>query len=72
MERAAARRHPEALPGGATPWVGLWTILAHLVGSRITTVYDDVTRYRLYVLVAAYSLLAALVVGRLVRRPRDR
>lgn len=57
---------------GAALWVGLWTTLAYLVGSHITTVYDDVTRYQLYVPAAVGVLLAALVVRHLVRRRRPR
>ncbi|ANP52637.1 membrane protein DedA with SNARE-associated domain [Streptomyces griseochromogenes] len=56
---------------GAALWVGLWASLAYLVGSHVTTVYDDVTRYQLYALVAAGVLLAALVVRHLVRRRRE-
>jgi membrane protein DedA with SNARE-associated domain len=55
---------------GAALWVGLWTTLAYLVGSHITAVYDEISRYQLYVLVAAGALIAALVVRHLLRRRR--
>ncbi|MGW5432161.1 DedA family protein [Streptomyces sp. NPDC004059] len=55
---------------GAALWVGLWTTLAYLVGSHITAVYDEISRYQLYVLVAAGVLIAALVVRHLLRRRR--
>lgn len=56
---------------GAALWVGLWTTLAYLVGSHITTVYDEVSRYEVYVLVAVGVLIAALVVRHCVRRRRE-
>ncbi|MFD4790722.1 DedA family protein [Streptomyces sp. NPDC058459] len=57
---------------GAALWVGLWSTLAYVAGSHITAVYDEIVRYQRYVLVAAASLVAALVVRRLVRRGRGR
>ncbi|MEV6115354.1 DedA family protein [Streptomyces sp. NPDC052109] len=57
---------------GAALWVGVWTTLAYLVGSHITTVYDEVARYQLYILVAAAVLVAAFVVRHFVRRRHER
>ncbi|MEU2923934.1 DedA family protein [Streptomyces sp. NPDC007251] len=57
---------------GAALWVGLWATLSYLVGSHITTVYDEVARYQIYVLVAAALLIAAFVVRHVVRRRRER
>jgi membrane protein DedA with SNARE-associated domain len=57
---------------GAALWVGLWTTLSYLVGSHITTVYDDVARYQIYVLVGVAVLIAAFVVRHVVRRRRER
>ncbi|MFI9808740.1 DedA family protein [Streptomyces sp. NPDC052301] len=57
---------------GAALWVGLWATLAYLVGDHITTVYDEISRYQLYVVVAVAVLVAALVVRRAVRRRRER
>ncbi|MFI8351222.1 DedA family protein [Streptomyces sp. NPDC085596] len=57
---------------GAALWVGLWSTLAYVAGSHITTVYDEIVRYQRYVLIAAGFLVAALVVRHLVRRRRAR
>ncbi|MGN5377686.1 alkaline phosphatase [Streptomyces sp. MUSC 14] len=57
---------------GAALWVGLWTTLAYLAGSHITTIYAEVNRYLLYVVIAAAVVLAALVVRHVVRRRRAR
>jgi membrane protein DedA with SNARE-associated domain len=57
---------------GAALWVGLWTTLAYLVGNHITTVYGEVARYQLYVLVAAAVLVAAFVVRHLAQRRHER
>ncbi|MEV6839261.1 DedA family protein [Streptomyces sp. NPDC051133] len=56
---------------GAALWVGLWATLAYLVGDHITTVYDEISRYQLYVVVAVAALVAAFVVRRLLRRRRE-
>ncbi|MGW3209941.1 DedA family protein [Streptomyces sp. NPDC001135] len=56
---------------GAALWVGLWTTLAYLVGHHITTVYDEVSRYQLYILIAAAVLVAALAVRHFVRRRHE-
>ncbi|MFG2816807.1 DedA family protein [Streptomyces sp. NPDC048410] len=55
---------------GAVLWVGLWSTLAYVAGSHITTVYDEIVRYQRYVLIGAGILVAALVVRHLVRRGR--
>ncbi|MDO0929238.1 DedA family protein [Streptomyces sp. TG1A-8] len=57
---------------GAALWVGFWATLAHLAGSHITTVYDEVTRYQRYVLAGLAALVAALVARHLARRRRAR
>ncbi|MEV5147751.1 DedA family protein [Streptomyces sp. NPDC052727] len=57
---------------GAALWVGLWTTLAYLAGSHITTVYDEIRRYQLYVVLAVAVVLAAFVVRHVVRRRRER
>ncbi|MFG3044225.1 DedA family protein [Streptomyces sp. NPDC048202] len=57
---------------GAVLWVGLWSTLAYVAGSHITTVYDEIVRYQRYVLIAAGILVAALIVRHLVRRRRVR
>ncbi|MFI0230899.1 DedA family protein [Streptomyces sp. NPDC017086] len=57
---------------GAALWVGLWTTLAYLAGSHITTVYADIRRYQPYVLAAAAVVVAGCVVRHLARRRRER
>ncbi|MBV9792606.1 MAG: DedA family protein [Actinobacteria bacterium] len=44
---------------GAALWVGLWVSVGYLAGNHITTIYEQITRYSLYVLIA----LAVVVVG---------
>ncbi|MFJ9908927.1 DedA family protein [Streptomyces sp. NPDC101152] len=53
---------------GAALWVGLWTTLAYAAGTHITTLYDEITRYQLYALIALGVLAAALVGRRLLQR----
>ncbi|MEU2420733.1 DedA family protein [Streptomyces sp. NPDC007851] len=55
---------------GAALWVGLWASLAYATGTHITAVYDEISRYQLYALVALGVLVAALVLRHLLRRRR--
>ncbi|MFF4760917.1 DedA family protein [Streptomyces sp. NPDC001292] len=55
---------------GAALWVGLWVSLAYAVGTHIGTVYDEIRRYEVYVLIALGVLVVALVVRHLLRRRR--
>ncbi|MFE9452112.1 DedA family protein [Streptomyces sp. NPDC006739] len=57
---------------GAALWVGLWSALAYLAGSHITTIYADIGRYELYALIAFAVLVAAFAVRHVVRRRRER
>ncbi|WP_333778885.1 DedA family protein [Streptomyces sp. IBSBF 3136] len=57
---------------GAALWVGLWTTLSYLVGSHITTVYDEISRYQVYVLMALGVLCAAFVTRHVLRRRSER
>ncbi|MFI9565950.1 DedA family protein [Streptomyces rishiriensis] len=52
---------------GAALWVGLWAALAYAAGTHITAVYDVITRYQLYALIALGVLIAALVLRHLLR-----
>ena len=54
---------------GAVLWVGVWAPIGYLAGDHIGTIYADVTRYSLYVLIAIVVLLAAWI-GRAVWRRR--
>lgn len=53
---------------GAALWVGLWVTLAYFAGTHIGTVYDEIRRYEVYVLIALGLLAAALLVRHLLRR----
>ncbi|MEU6068834.1 MULTISPECIES: DedA family protein [Streptomyces] len=53
---------------GAALWVGLWATLAYAAGTHITAVYDEITRYQLYALIALGLLVAALLVRHVLRR----
>ncbi|MFB7738969.1 DedA family protein [Streptomyces sp. NPDC056112] len=55
---------------GAALWVGLWVTLAYAAGTHIGTVYDEISRYQVYVLVALGVLVVALIVRHLLRRRR--
>ncbi|MBW8795107.1 MAG: DedA family protein [Streptomyces sp.] len=55
---------------GAALWVGLWTSLAYVTGTHITAVYDAISRYQRYALIAVGVLVAALVARHLLRRRR--
>lgn len=55
---------------GAALWVTVWVSIGYLAGSHITVIYDTITRYALYVLIALVVLVAALIVRAAVRRRR--
>ena len=57
---------------GAALWVGLWVSLGYLAGSHITTIYEQITRYSLYVLIALAVAVVALVVVRVRKHRRTR
>jgi membrane protein DedA with SNARE-associated domain len=55
---------------GAALWVGLWGSIGYLAGGHITVIYNTITRYSLYFLIALVVVVAALVVRAVVRRRR--
>ncbi len=55
---------------GAALWVGLWASIGYLAGGHITVIYNTITRYSLYFLIALVVVVAALVVRAVVRRRR--
>jgi membrane protein DedA with SNARE-associated domain len=55
---------------GAVLWVGLWTSVGYLAGDHITAIYDTITRYSLYLLIALGVVVAALIVRAVLRRRR--
>jgi membrane protein DedA with SNARE-associated domain len=56
---------------GAALWVGAWVTIGYFAGQHITTIYNDITKYSLYVAIAAVVVIAAWIFMR-VRRRRGR
>ena len=57
---------------GAALWVGTWVSVGYLAGSHIDTIYNYITRYSLYALIALVVVIAALIARHLTRRRRAR
>ena len=57
---------------GAALWVGLWVSLGYLAGNHITTIYEQITRYSLYVLIVLAVAVAALIGWRGRRHLHER
>ncbi len=55
---------------GAALWVGTWVSLGYLAGDHITTIYNYITLYSYYVLIALVVLLIGYIVWRIRRRRR--
>lgn len=55
---------------GAALWVGLWATLAYLAGDHIDVIYEEISRYQLYVLLALAALATAFLTRHLLRRRR--
>jgi membrane protein DedA with SNARE-associated domain len=55
---------------GAALWVGVWTTLGYVTGNNIGPIYNQITKYSLYVLIAIGVALAALIARHLIRRSR--
>ncbi len=55
---------------GAVLWVAVWTSVGYLAGSNITPIYNTLTRYSLYVLIALAVAVAALIIRAAIRRRR--
>ena len=56
---------------GGVAWVGTWVSLGYLAGDHIETLYHDISRYALYVLLAAAVGVAVYIARRLIRRRRS-
>ncbi len=52
---------------GAVLWVGVWASLGYLAGTNIGPVYETISRYQRYALIALAALLLALLARRLTR-----
>jgi membrane protein DedA with SNARE-associated domain len=57
---------------GAALWVGVWVSLGYLAGNHITTLYNQITRYSLYVLIVLAVAVAALVGWRVRKHLQKR
>ena len=57
---------------GAALWVGTWVSIGYLAGSHIDTIYNYITRYSYYALIALVVVIAALIARHLLRRRRAR
>lgn len=55
---------------GAVLWVGVWASVGYLAGDHIETVYSEITRYSLYLLIALAVVVVALIVRAALRRRR--
>ena len=55
---------------GGCVWVATWVTIGDVAGDHINTIYTDINRFSLYVLIALAVLLAGYIGWRLVRRRR--
>jgi membrane protein DedA with SNARE-associated domain len=53
---------------GAALWVGAWVSLGYFAGQHITAIYNNITRYSIYAVIAAVVLIAAWIAYRLRKR----
>ncbi len=56
---------------GAALWVGTWVSAGYFAGQHITAIYDAITRYSLYAVIAAVVVIAGLVLFHLRKRRRQ-
>jgi membrane protein DedA with SNARE-associated domain len=56
---------------GAALWVGTWVSIGYFAGQHITAIYDAITKYSLYVAIAAVVLIAAWIVHRIYKRRKS-
>jgi membrane protein DedA with SNARE-associated domain len=55
---------------GGCAWVATWLTLGYVAGDHIATIYADINRYFLYLLIVLAVLLVGYIVWRRVRRRR--
>ena len=55
---------------GAALWVGTWVSVGYFAGQHITTIYNAITRYSLYVAIAAVVLIVALIARHVIIKRR--
>jgi membrane protein DedA with SNARE-associated domain len=57
---------------GAVAWVGTWVSIGYFAGDNIAAIYADVTKYFVYVIIAAVVVVAAWIAYRLRGRAARR
>ncbi|HEY1919652.1 MAG TPA: DedA family protein [Streptosporangiaceae bacterium] len=57
---------------GAILWIGVWGAIGDLAGDHITPIYQQITRYSLYLLIVIVLAVIVLIVRYVVRRRRKR
>jgi membrane protein DedA with SNARE-associated domain len=55
---------------GAGLWVGTWVSIGYFAGQHINTIYGVITRYSLYVAIAAVVVIVALIARHIIRKRR--
>jgi membrane protein DedA with SNARE-associated domain len=55
---------------GAGLWVGAWVTIGYFAGQQIDTIYSLITRYSLYVAIAAVVVIVALIARHIIRKRR--
>jgi membrane protein DedA with SNARE-associated domain len=55
---------------GAALWVAVWASVGYLAGGNITAIYNTVSRYLLYLLIALAGAAAVLIIRAAARRRR--
>jgi membrane protein DedA with SNARE-associated domain len=55
---------------GAALWVGTWVSIGYFAGQHINTIYGVITRYSLYVAIAAVVVIVALIARHVMRKRR--
>jgi membrane protein DedA with SNARE-associated domain len=55
---------------GAALWVGTWVSIGYFAGQHINTIYSLITRYSLYVAIAAVVVIVALIARHIMRKRR--
>jgi membrane protein DedA with SNARE-associated domain len=56
---------------GAALWVGAWVTLGYFAGAHLNTLYPEIQRYELYLLLAAAVFAVILIARRLHRSQSD-
>jgi membrane protein DedA with SNARE-associated domain len=55
---------------GAGLWVGAWVSIGYFAGQHINAIYGVITRYSLYVAIAAVVVIVALIARHVIRKRR--